>query len=378
MPGFIAKKNGRYYPVVDLGREGGKRRLKWHEGHATKEAAKTELRKLLGALDQGAYVEPARRTVGEWLTTWLEQYATPAVTPKTLERYRQIVDLHLRPRLGDVKLGKLTPLQVDAAYAALREKKLSETTIRQVHAVLHRALRVAVKKGLLGRNVADAVETPKPARHTVQPLDEAKTIALVEATAGTPLGMPVLLAVMTGCRRGELLALRWRDVDLDAGRLTVRQSLEQTKAGLRFKPPKSGKPRAVALPAAAVAALKKHRAKQAETLLQLGKRLGDDDLVLAQVDGTPWPPDRLTRAFRDFLIRAKLPRMRFHDARHGHASHLLRQGVPLKVVSERLGHSTIGITADLYTHVLEGMDREAADKLDAALKGATKGASGNG
>ncbi len=368
----IFKRGGRWTLQIETGRdEAGNRIREWHSGFRTKEEARNARDRILGEVAKGTHVAPDKRTVGDWLTTWLDSYAKPAVAPTTLQRYEAIVAQHLKPHVGGIALPKLTALAVDKAYQAGREKQLSETTLRQVHAVLHRALEVAVKKGLVGRNVADAVDAPRPAKHQVQPLDEAGTRVLVEATAGTPLGGPVALAVYTGCRRGELLALRWRDVDLEHGRLSVRESLEQTKVGLRFKPPKSGKARVVALPAAAVTLLRKHRAKSAELLLQLGKRLGEEDLVLSQVDGTPWPPDRLSKAFGDFLRRRKLPLVRFHDLRHGHASHLLRQRVPLKVVSERLGHSTIGITADLYTHVLDGMDREAADKLDAALQGAS-------
>jgi integrase len=184
--------------------------------------------------------------------------------------------------------------------------------------------------------------------------------------------MAVLLAVTTGLRRGEILALRWQDLDLEAGILSVRQSLEETKAGLAFKEPKSRKARrTVALPALAVEGLRRHRADQARARLMLGPGWQDNDLVCAQHDGRPLRPRSLTHAFVNLLRRrADLARVRFHDLRHSHATLLLRKNVHPKVVSERLGHSTVGITLDVYSHVVPGMQEEAARKIDAALRSA--------
>ena len=203
----------------------------------------------------------------------------------------------------------------------------------------------------------------------MQGVDEAGTARLLQAVEGMRLYMPVLLAVMTGMRRGEILALRWQDTDLEKGLVAVRRSLEQTRDGLRFKQPKTGKGmRSVALPGIAIQVLRRHRTEQAQERLKLGPAYEDNDLICPRPDGSPWPPDSLSTAFASLIRRSDLPRIRFHDLRHSHATQLLRHGIHPKVVSERLGHSKVGITLDTYSHVLPGMQEEAASKVDAALR----------
>jgi integrase len=244
-------------------------------------------------------------------------------------------------------------------------------TVVHTHRILFRALRMAVKWRLVARNAAADVDVPKPAKVHVAPPDEAQTATLLTAAEGRSIYAPLVVAVATGLRRGELLALRWADVDLERGRLAGARSVEQTKAGgLRFKSPKSGKGRVVALPSLAVEALRKHRAEQAKVKLALGPAYKDEGLVFARPDGHALSPKAFTWRFADFASGIGLGHVRLHDLRHAHASHLLRQRVPLKVVSDRLGHANIAITADLYSHVLDGMDAEAAGQVDAALRAA--------
>lgn len=200
-------------------------------------------------------------------------------------------------------------------------------------------------------------------------LDETSTARLLKAAEGKDLHLPILLAVTTGMRRGEILGVRWQDLDLDAATLSVRQSLEQTKGRLAPKQPKTQKGRrVVALLPMTVEALRRHRVEQAKYKLFFGPDYRDHDLVCARTDGSPWPPDSFTSSFSDFVRKAKLQVVRFHDLRHTHATQLLRQGIHPKVVSERLGHSTVGITLDVYSHVLPDMQEEAARRLDAALR----------
>ena len=203
-------------------------------------------------------------------------------------------------------------------------------------------------------------------------LDDAATAKLLRAATGSRLAIPVTLAVATGLRRGEILALRWKDVDLERASLAVRQSLEQTRSRLcSFKQPKTTKGRrVVALPALAVDALRQHKIEQAKMKLALGGAYEDHDLVCARDDGRPWPPDAFSTAFGGLVRRSEVPAIRFHDLRHTHATQLLRQGVHPKIVSERLGHSTVGITLDVYSHVLPGMQEEAALRTDEALRAA--------
>jgi integrase len=202
-------------------------------------------------------------------------------------------------------------------------------------------------------------------------LDETQTARLLSAARGTRLYVPIVLAIGTGMRRGEILAVRWRDADLVKGTLSVTQSLEQTAGNLRFKAPKTAKGRRViALPSLVVDELVRHKGEQAQQRLLLGPGYQDCGLVVARADGSPVKPDRFTQEFLDLIRNHNLPRVRFHDLRHSHASQLFKQGVHPKIVSERLGHSTIGITLDTYSHLLPGMQEEAAERFDVALRAA--------
>ena len=204
--------------------------------------------------------------------------------------------------------------------------------------------------------------------------DAAQTHELLEAMRPTRMFAQVLLAVMCGMRRGEILALRWRNVELGDNRrqISIVESAEQTKEGVRYKEPKSGKARTVALSSTVIAELKAHRARQAEEQLRLGLRPDADSFVVAQMDGSPLQPRSLTHEWIRLIQKTTLPRIRFHDLRHTHASQMLAAGVHPKVASERLGHSTIGITLDLYSHVMPGMQADAAEQVDAAIRAAVK------
>lgn len=379
MKGSLIQRGTAWYAVVDLPRgPDGKRRQKWHKlGARTKREAQQELAKLVADLARGTYVEPTRLTVAEYLERWLADYAKPNVAPKTFERYEGIVRNHLIPALGSVPLARLQPLHIQEYYSRAlqsgrldrRPGNLSPTTVLHHHRVLKEALGQAVKWQVIPRNPADAVEPPRPAAKELRVLTAEQVDRLLEVAKGTPLSMAILLAVATGMRRGEILALRWQDVDLEAGTISVRRALEQTKAGLRFKEPKTaGSRRVVVLPAFAVEALRRHRVVQAEQRLRAGPAWEDHDLVVTTATGRPLV-NNLRRDFRALLASAGLPPVRFHDLRHSHATWLLAQGVHPKVVSERLGHSQVGITLNIYSHVLPAMQREAAEKLDRLFAG---------
>ena len=230
----------------------------------------------------------------------------------------------------------------------------------------------AVKWEMLVRNPADAVNPPTIARTVMQTYDLAQTAELIETARGRRIFMPIILAVLCGSRRGEIAALRWREVDLAIAQLAVVQSAEQTADCVRYKVPKSGHSRTVALSATVVAELKAHRIQQAQELLKVGKRLSDEDFVVAQAEGSPLRPHSLGQEWVRFLAKSTLPRNRFHDLRHAHATHLLASGVHPKIASERLGHSKVGITLDLYSHVLPNMQMDAVALVDEALQAAVQ------
>ncbi len=378
MKGHIRKRGKKSWAVViDLGRDAtGRRKQKWHSVRGGRKDAERELARLLYAVNTGDYVEPSRILLREYLDRWLRDYARHAVSPKTYERYHDIIENHINPALGNYKLSTLRPLHIQSFYtdAMTKGRKdgrggLSAQTVLHFHRLLHRALGQAVKWQLLARNYADAVEAPRPRRKEMRALDDAESALLLERLADSRLCVPVIIALTTGLRRGELLAIRWNDVDLDSATVTVNRSLEQTKDGVQFKTPKSERSRrVVALTSFAVEILQNHRKEQAEHRLKLGPIFQDNNMMFPREDGTVWPPDSFSTVFAAFIRRSGLPHVRFHDLRHSHATQLLKQGVHPKIVSERLGHSKIGITLDTYSHVMPGMQEEAAQKIDAALR----------
>ena len=386
MKGHIRQRSpGHWAIILDLQDAAtGKRKRKWHSFAGSKREAQIECARLISEMQRGTYLEPNKTTVAHFLDRWLEDVRA-RVSPKTHERYEQICRKNIAPLLGAVQLPKLKPAQISEAYAKAlaggRRKcdgGLSARTVHHMHVILKGALAQAVKWEMLVRNPASAVDPPKVGRTTIQTYNLGQTAELIEAVRGKRIFVPTVLAVLCGLRRGEIAALRWRNVDLVAGQLAVVQSAEQTAAGVRYKEPKSGRARTVALSATVVAELKAHRIQQAEELLKGGKRLSDDDFVVAQADGSPLRPHSLGQEWVRFLATSMLPRIRFHDLRHAHATHLLASGVHPKVASERLGHSKVGITLDLYSHVLPNMQMDAASVVDEALKAAIRMRSAKG
>jgi integrase len=377
MKGHLVERSpGRWAIILDVrDPETGKRRRKWHSFKGGKRAAESECARLIADMQSGGYVEPAKTTVAAFLERWLDHMRSQ-VAPRSHERYVEIARKNIAPLIGNAVLTKLRPEQISQAYAkALVNGRrdgtggLSPRTVHHMHRILRQALDQAVGWRLLNHNPADAVKPPKVERNKMKALDPAETVALLAAFRPTRMFMPVLLGALCGLRRGEVTALRWSAVDLTGAQLSIAESTEQTRAGIRQKETKSGRNRTVALPSLVAEELRRHRARQAEELLRLGVRLGHDTHVFAQADGAPIQPNSLTHEFVRILALAKaLPRIRFHDLRHSHATHLLANGVHPKIAQERLGHSSVGITLDLYSHVLPGMQADAAAKVDAALR----------
>ena len=356
----------------------GRRRIITTTLSGDRKAAERELRRLLRAVDTGEHVDPTRLTVGAWLGDWLETIRQE-VSPKTHERYTEIVANFLIPAFGNLPLTKLAPIHIQKAYnewatGGRRDGKgggLAPRTRCHIHRILRSALARAVEQQVLARNPADAFKKrlPKLERRTMATLTAEQSALLLEAINHSRVYWPVLLALATGMRRGEILALRWKNVDLERGTVRVVESLEQTKLGIRFKAPKNDRHRAIALPAYAVEKLRRLKRQQAEELLALGIRQSGETRVCARADGGPHQPLSLTYEFARFMGRLKeLPRVRFHDLRHSHATQLLADGVHPKIASERLGHASVGITLDLYSHVTDTMQGDAALRLDTAMQ----------
>ena len=380
MRGHVRERGqGNWYAVLSTrDPQTGKRKVRFISlpNANGKRDAQQALARIVTEINSGTYAEPDKTTLAQFLERWLAHIKTQ-VTPRTYGGYAERVRNNIIPALGATRLIKLLPEQISEAYSkALTSGRcdgkggLSPQTVKHIHVVLKQALAQARVWRAISHNPADLVKPPKLARGEMQTVNTDQTAAMIEAARGTPIFIPILLGVLCGMRRGEICALRWRSIDLDAGQLSVVASTEQGRGGMREKEPKSGKGRLIALPPMLVAELRRHRMQQAEWLLRLGVRLTDDHYVCLREDGESVWPSSLTRAFRTFMRRHKLPQIRFHDLRHSHATHLLAANVHPKIAQERLGHSNVSITLNTYSHVVPGMQQEAAAKVDAVIQAA--------
>lgn len=375
MRGQVIPRGERTWLVrVYLGRDSqtGKRKYKGYTVHGTKREAQAFLAKLVTEIEAGTYVEPAKLTVGEWLEKWLESYAKPTLASTTWETYENNVRVHLAPALGGVTLQKLSPVHIQDLLASLKARGLANWTVHGVYKVLHKSLNDALKAGLVPRNVADLVNKPKQDKKPRPTLDPEEARRFLEVAREDRLYALYVLAILHGLRRGELLGLRWADVDLEAGRLSITQAMKIVNNRPAFGEPKTAKSRRmVELTPLAVEALRRHRHEQRKERLAFGPDYQDHGLVFCQANGKPLDPhNMLKRSFKRLLKKAGIAKdLHLHDLRHSCATLLLKQGVHPKVVQERLGHSTITMTLDLYSHVLPGLQREAGEKLEALLFG---------
>jgi integrase len=324
MKGHIRQRSpGHWAIILDL--PGDKRRRKWHSFKGTKREAQVECARLIAELTTGTYLEPNKTTVAEFLDRWLEHIG-PRVSPKTLERYAEIARNNLVPLLGSVIITKLQPVQVSAAYAKALTK-LSPRTVNHMHRVLKQAMGQAVRWQLLLRNPLDVVDPPRVERKRLHTYDVPQTAELLELVRGTSMFIPTLLAVLCGLRRGEIAALRWRSVDFETGQIAVIESVEQMNRSTRIKEPKSGRTRTVAMSATVADELRSHRTRQAEQLLKIGIAVDADTFVSTYADSRGMRPHQITQDWDRLTRRLSLPRIRFHDLRHAHATHLLASGV---------------------------------------------------
>jgi integrase len=379
MRGHIVKRYKNSYTVVlNLGIDPttGKRKQQWISVKGTKKEAEKRLAELLHQLDTGTFMKPSKTTLAEFFERWLKDYVWPNLAPRTAEGYESIIRQHLIPQLGNITLTQLKPEHLQKYYSDMLRSghcksasNLSAQTVRHHHTALHKALQTAVEWGLLSRNVADAVRPPRAERPEMHTWDEDDITRFLEATKNTPYYALFYTALFTGMRRSELLALRWQDIDFILSQVYVSRSLHQLRDGsFVFRSPKTANGRrTVALPPSAILALNEHKEKQKLERAMLGIPLKDDDLVFSHLDGKPISPNTITRAWTTLATRAGLKVIRLHDARHTHASIMLKQGIHPKIVQERLGHSSIAITLDTYSHVSPGLQEAAAKRFDDAF-----------
>jgi len=354
------RKDGRWTAEISL--EGGKSKFLYGK---TRKEVQEKLKIALYEQQQGMLVTGPQQKVGQFLIHWLEDVHKHSIRARTYERYEEIVRLHLVPGIGHHQLQKLSPQHLQSFYKKKLEEGLSTTTVISFHNVLHKALQTAVRWNLIARNTCDLVSPPRRKRFEIQPLSVQQIRQFLIAAHGHRLEALFILALATGMRRGELLALKWQDLDLEQGTLQVRRILTRIPSKLPGKgfeeaEPKTDKGRcSIVLPSFTVEALKLHRLRQREVKLKAGPAWQDHAYVFCTSIGTHLNPTRdVLDVLKSLLGKAGLPDIRFHDLRHSSATMLLGMKVHPKVVQEILGHSQIAVTLDIYSHILPTMQEE--------------------
>lgn len=382
MRGHVARKGNRYYAVVYEGFDPttGRERHRWHAAGATRKDAEKLLGDLVKRMHDGDYRAPERITFGDYLLErWLPTKQSQ-LRPSTFSSYRNNVITHVIPRIGLIPLQKLQPEDLDTFYAhLLRDGRrngagggLAPKTVRIIHGIIRKALADAMRKGTVTRNVADLADPPKVRLGGSREMTVWSADELREFLAGIEDNdwyVPIYIAANTGMRRGEVLGLTWRNVDLDAARLVVSQQILSVEYEASVADVKtSNSRRTIDLDPRTVAVLKAWRRQQLEQKMSTGRR-GNDEFVFTHPDGGPIHPDLFSQSWQRLMRDSELRTIRLHDLRHTHATILLKAGVPVKVVSERLGHSSPAFTMTVYQHVLPGMQADAAAAFSAAVFG---------
>lgn len=361
---YQRKSDGRWVARLYVNDPTGKLKPVYRYGK-TEQDALTALRELVRKHEDGADLTAKDQTVAKYLHQWLDA-ARPSLRHKTFTNYQSIIERRITPYIGSVKLTKLAPGNIQGLYAALADEGLSARSIVNTHAVLRRALNQAVKWGMILRNPCAAVDVPRAARAEMQTLTREQVDTFLAFTREDRYHALYVLAVTTGMRLGELLGLKWEDLDLDGERLQVRRALQHQKGrGYVFVEPKTKRSRrTINLSQRAISALREHRRKQIAERLSFAGDWRMPDLVFANEWGAPVDGGWMTTRFKGLLERAGLPIIRFHDLRHTAASLLLQANVHVKLVSEMLGHSTVVLTLDTYSHCIPTMHQEAARTMD--------------
>ena len=332
----------------------------------TKTQTEQKLRQSITDADRGLAFDAGALLLSGYLDKWLLNIRD-TVRQRTWERYEQIVRVHLKPTIGRLKLKNVTPTHLRGLYREKLDAGASNRTVQYIHTTLRKALQDAVSDELIPRNVADGIKAPRPTKKEINPLSPEQARMFLEAIRDDPLEALYVLAIHRGLRQGELLGLKWDDVDLLTGTLLVRRTLSLTRDGHVFEQPKNGKGRSIDLTQSAADALRSHLQRQLKEIEALGDEYQDQGLIFPGEKGQPMRPWTLTRKLQRILERAGLPHLRFHDLRHTCATLLLSKGVHPKFVQELLGHATISITLDTYSHVIPAMGDQTRKAIEDVL-----------
>ncbi|MEH7417384.1 tyrosine-type recombinase/integrase [Neobacillus drentensis] len=367
------KKTGKYYFVVDIGKDAnGKRKQKMKRGFLTKAEAEKALTKVLNEVNEGTFFDPQKVTVSEYFQMWFKERKS-SVERTTYNNQLAFYDIYIAPRMAKLKMDEITPIFLQNYVNDLLEfTTLKPSTIHKLIDVLKVAFKKAVKLKIIKENPAYLVDLPKikKTEMNVWDIDEVNFFLGQVSNVKRPSQYitAYLLAIFTGMRQGEILGLRWRDIDFENKIIYIRQTLSHDGKELRNAAKTKSSLRSITIPEALIQQLKKERKKCNENKLKHSKVYEDNDLVICTKLGRPVQPSNLIRGFKKDVKKVELPVIRFHDLRHTHATMLISQNINPKIISERLGHARIGITLDIYSHVLPSMQQEVATKLDEMVK----------
>jgi integrase len=372
--GFTKKRGSTWTAYYYSPGDDRKRTQHSKGGFRTRRDAQSHLTTMLGAIQTGVSVNRRKLTFEDYLRHHWLPLMRSSVRPTTWHTYWWVLERHVVPHVGQIELQQLTAADLDRLYAHLasagrcdgKPGGLSSISVRHLHKVVHKALHDAERKQLVPRNVADAADPPRDRSGDLprRTWTASQVRAFVDGMGDHRFGAAFHLAAMTGMRRGEVLGTRWRDIDFDRNRIAVCQTVVSVNHRIMFGTPKTRRSRrSIALDKGTIAVLSTHRTQQAAERALVGDTYRDLDLVFAEPGGRPVHPDHFGRAFRDSIVRLALPKIRLHDLRHTHATLGLAAGVPAKVMSDRLGHSSVAFTLDRYTHSVPGLDADAANRV---------------
>lgn len=371
MAGQIIKRGEKtWYVRIFRGRDtNGKRKYFNKTVHGTKKEAQKFLTAKMREIDLGIFIEPTNLTFDEYIKRWLESAVRPRVSQRTADGYAGLIERYLNDELGVKKLADIQTLDIQKIYAEMQKRGLSARIVRHTHSVLHNALKQAVKWNVLQKNVAEFVELPKIPHKERRVLSADESLSFLLLASKMPNGLIFEFALLSGMRPEEYLALQWKDIDFERCTAQVCRALVRHKGSWTFEQPKTAKSkRIISLPQPLIDKLKAHKRAQNEIRLKNGLIWQNYDLVFCSELGTPHSIPNLTyRYFRPILEKAELPQIRLYDLRHSHATLLLIAEENPKIVAERLGHSTIVLTLDTYSHVIPAMQKTATDKLTKML-----------
>ena len=364
--GSIVQRGSSFRVMVSF-TQNGKRQQITKTASSIRQAQKLRT-ELLAEVNHGTYHKPSKETVSDFIQKWITSHK-PNITARSFERYSGIIRVHIIPAVGNIPLCQLAPEQIQMLYNQKIDAGLSPRSVKYIHVVLHKALQTALKWHKISVNPADSIDLPKAHHTEMQVWNESEVIKFLKTAATTPYHCLFYLALYTGARRGELLALRWQDCDLIGGQISISRAVHHVKGEYTFSQPKTEKSRrTIALPPSATIILRQLRESTEQLRSTFPQTVSDSDLIFTRTfDGKPLRPNTVSRAWERIAGTAGIKTIRFHDARHTHVSLMLKLGVPLKVISERLGHSSISVTADTYAHLLPGMQESAAKAFDDAI-----------